>query len=284
MIASAAAGVPAGRLLETPHGRTFCLHRPARGESCLIVVPPFAEEMNRCRRMWTLLAAQLARAGVGMLIPDLHGTGESDGDFAQARWEAWREDLDVARRFAREQGARRITLLGARLGALLALDCLHRVRHSSDANIAHLILWQPVLDGRQHMNQFLRLKLAAGMRQAAATKETTASLRERIARGERLEVAGYELAQDLLTSIDSLEASSLAPTSLARVDWFEVSSAETPALTPVSERVVEAWRTAGVPVHARAVRGEPFWALQEITIAPELITATHAAISEGLPH
>ncbi|HJS21855.1 MAG TPA: hydrolase 2, exosortase A system-associated [Steroidobacteraceae bacterium] len=283
MTPSAAAGTPAGRFLQTPHGRIFCLHRAARGEACVVVVPPFAEEMNRSRRMWSLLAAPLAAAGVGMLIPDLHGTGESDGDFADARWNSWNEDLDLACRFAREQGVRRVALLGVRLGALLALDYLRRLASPASAGIARLILWQPVLDGRQHVNQFLRLKLAAGMRQAAA-KETTASLRERIARGERLEVAGYELAPELLAAIDALQAQALAPAAVERVDWLEVSTADPAALTPVSERVIETWRAAGVNVHARAVRGEPFWALQEITIAPELLALTRDLATEALAH
>ena len=96
MTAAARAGEPAGRFLETAHGRIFCMHFPARGAAPLgavVVAPPFAEEMNKCRRMWTLLAAQLETAGIGTLIPDLHGTGESDGDFAAARWNAliWTE-------------------------------------------------------------------------------------------------------------------------------------------------------------------------------------------------
>lgn len=285
MSSAAAAGAPAGRFLETPHGRIFCLRSGAQGEACVIVVPPFAEEMNRSRRMWSLLAAQLASAGIVTLIPDLHGTGESDGDFADARWESWREDLNRTCRFARAEGVRRIALLGVRLGALLALDYLRSVPQRDMADdIAQLILWQPVLDGRQHINQFLRLKLAAGLRQTAAVKETTASLRERLARGERLEVAGYEVAAELLAALDSLDGQSLAPTAVARVEWLEVSTAEPAALAPASGRIIETWRTASVNVNARAVRGEAFWALQEITIAPELITVTQHVATEALAH
>lgn len=286
MISRADAGAPAGRFLDTPHGRTFCMHTPARGSACLVVAPPFAEEMNKSRRMWTLLTTQLLAAGIATLIPDMHGTGESDGDFADARWRFWREDLDVACRLAREEGAQRIALLGVRLGGLLALDYLqHTVAARGPAaslGIGQVILWQPVLNGRQHMNQFLRLKLAAGLRQPAATKETTATLRERLARGERLEVAGYELSPDLIAAIDALDAQALAPASTSRVDWLEVAAGETAALLPASQRLIEQWRAAGVKAHGRAVRGEPFWALQEITVAPELNELTCAVASEAL--
>lgn len=286
MTTSAGAGESAGRFLDTSHGRIFCMQTRMRGPVCVIVVPPFAEEMNKCRRMWTLLGQELAARGIATLIPDLHGTGESDGDFADARWAHWLEDLEVTCRFACAQGAMRIALLGVRLGALLALDYLRGRREGSaqpDATgISRLILWQPVHNGQQHVNQFLRLKLAAGLRQASATRETTATLRERLARDGRLEVAGYELACDLVAAIDGLDAQALAPTSTARVDWLEVSSGAERALLPASTRVLERWRAAGVKVETRIVSGEPFWALQEITTAPELNAATASIAAEAL--
>lgn len=283
MTARADAGQPAGRFLDTAHGRIFCVHHAASAGAAVVVVPPFAEEMNKCRRMWTLLAAELATTGIGSVIVDLQGTGESDGDFADARWQSWRDDLDAACRFACEQGARRIALLGVRLGGLLALDWLRRAADAElDHGVTQLILWQPVLDGRQHMNQFLRLKLAAGLRQSAATRETTATLRERLTRGEPLEVAGYELSAELLAAIDSLDARALAPRSTTSVAWLEVSSGETATLLPASERVLETWRGAAVPVAAHVVRGEPFWALQEITLAPGLNALTCRLAREAL--
>ncbi len=297
MTSSADAGPPAGRFLDTAHGRIFCMHWPAVGDgavdsgagsgaagigAALVVVPPFAEEMNRCRRMWSLLAAQLARDGIATLIPDLHGTGESEGDFADARWESWRDDVAAACSFARQQGARRIALLGVRLGALLALDWLRRAPGNERGDVTQLILWQPVLDGKQHLNQFLRLKLAAGLRQTAAAKETTGTLREKVARGERLEVAGYELTAELLAAVDALDARTLAPGAVLRVDWLEVSTSEAPALLPASERVLEAWRAGDARPEPGVVRGEPFWTLQEITIAPELNTRTRDVAAQAL--
>ncbi len=291
MTLSADAGPPAGRFLDTAHGRIFCMHWPAAeaaagGGAAVVVVPPFAEEMNRCRRMWALLAGQLASAGIATVIPDLHGTGESDGDFADARWESWREDVGAACDFARQQGARRIALLGVRLGALLALDWLRRAHEEARTSVAQIVLWQPVLDGKQHLNQFLRLKLAAGLRQAAATRETTGTLREKLALGERLEVAGYEITAGMLAAVDGLDARALVPAAAVRVDWLEVSPSETPALLPASERVIEAWRTGAAASAARlepaVVRGEPFWALQEITIAPELNTRTRDVAAKAL--
>lgn len=292
-----------GLFLDTPHGRSFCLRYRASGPLCALLVSPFAEEMNRARRMWTLLALELATQGVSVLIPDLHGTGESDGDFADARWEHWLEDLAAVRRQAIADGASRVVLVGLRLGALLALDFARRQPGARQAlapaagedsvgggaahrrpagELERLVLWQPVLSGQQFMNQFLRLKLAAGLRDTGAPKLTTAALRERLAAGEALEIAGYELAPQLLAAIDALELESLAAGELPPIEWLEVSTGEPPALAPASARLVQRLRDSGRSVQARAVPGEPFWALQEITVAPSLVSAT-AGLLSGRP-
>ena len=59
-------------------------------------LPPFAEEMNHSRRMATLQAHRLAALGIDVLVVDLFGTGDSAGDFADARWETWQEDAKAA--------------------------------------------------------------------------------------------------------------------------------------------------------------------------------------------
>jgi exosortase A-associated hydrolase 2 len=269
---------PGGLFLSTPHGRSFCMRYPGDRGLCVLLVPPFAEEMNRTRRMWTLLASALAAQGIEVLIPDLYGTGESDGDFADARWEHWIADLAAARRLAREDGAKRVVLVGVRLGALLALDFLRHAQaddpESQVAPVTQVVLWQPVVNGEQFLTQFLRLKLAAGMRQAGGQQQTTTALRARMAEGEPVEVAGYELSPALARTIDALNLVTLAHESLPPLAWFEVSTSETPALTPVAVRTVAALRRAGVRVETRAMPGEAFWSLQEITVAPQLVDAT----------
>ena len=72
-----------GEFVAGTKGPIFVLLRkplvPPRG--CVLVVPPFAEEMNKCRRMVTELAIRLAEQGIATLQPDFYGTGDSAGDF-----------------------------------------------------------------------------------------------------------------------------------------------------------------------------------------------------------
>src|SRR5512133_1710196 len=81
-------------------GRRFCLlHAPdaaAPRRGAVVYVHPFAEEMNKSRRAVALQARALAQAGYAVLQIDLHGCGESSGDFGDATWASWIDDVVAA--------------------------------------------------------------------------------------------------------------------------------------------------------------------------------------------
>lgn len=243
------------------------LHEPAAvpPRGVVLYVHPLAEEMNKSRRMAAVQARALAARGFAVLMPDLYGCGDSAGDFADARWETWVEDLRRARDGLLARYGVPLVLWGLRAGCLL----LNELHADCPEPPAAIVLWQPVANGELHLTQFLRLRMAAGMMDGA--KETTGQLRARLDGGEVLEVAGYGLAPELATR---LAAARLDPFPDAPVGWFEVASAEGAQLPPASARIVDAWRADGLPVHTAAVHGEPFWTTQEIREAPPLIDET----------
>ena len=112
--------------LQADCGRRFCLyHAPQAEKECrgaFIYVHPFGEEMNKSRRMAALQARAFAAMGFGVLQIDLFGCGDSSGDFSDARWDIWKQDIAGARAWLAERVSAPISLWGLRLGALLALD------------------------------------------------------------------------------------------------------------------------------------------------------------------
>lgn len=255
----------------------FCLfHRPAgpcRG--AVLYVPPFAEELNRTRRMAALGARRLAAHGYGVLQIDLYGTGDSAGDFADARWDLWQQDLDAAAAWLRARIDAPLTLWGLRLGALLALD----YARTATLPLAPLLLWQPVASGATYLTQFLRLRTANAMLGADAAQNGTKALRAALQAGDTLEIAGYDLTPALASAIDALPApDAMIPPVPAH--WFEVLGA--PGQTPGSAagRVKAAWEAHGAMLHVHTVAGLPFWATTGITTCPELLDATVDAIEE----
>ncbi len=260
--------------LDGPAGRIFAVYHAPVGQrrGGLVYVPPFAEEMNRSRRMATLQARSLAASGMGILLLDLFGTGDSAGDFEDARWPLGLGDVAAAATWLEAKAGAPVGLWGLRLGALLAATAAA----TQPGRFNKLLFWQPVTDGKAMLTQFLRIRVAASM--AESTGEKTEELRARLVGGEPVEVAGYALSNDLAEALDAARMDKLRLPPAIPVHWFEVAAEPSERLLPAGQRVVEAWRHAGSPVTARTVPGDPFWTLQETTLAPELLAATTQAV------
>lgn len=269
--------------LDGPAGPVFALyHRPVADahHGDVLFCPPFAEELNRSRRMVTLLGQALARRGHGLLVLDPYGTGDSGGEFVDARWETWCGDVEAAIDWLGAGDARPLSLLGLRLGALLAMT----VAANHADRIARVMLWAPVAKGDVMLTQFLRTRIAAQMtadKDADAPKETTKSLRETLAAGTPIEVAGYMLAPALVAAIDRLALAPQGSRVAVPIDWFELIGEAGRPLPPVAKRVIDGWVGEGVDVTSHPVVGEAFWAMLETTVAPELVAATVDAIAGG---
>lgn len=262
--------------LDGTRGRLFAIYHAAakdtRQGTGLVYLPPFAEEMNCSRRMAALQARRLAALGIDVLLLDPFGTGDSGGDFGEARWDIWQEDTRIALAWLGRRSGANLGLWGLRLGALLAAE----VAATSTPHLSRLVLWHPVHKGSRFLTQFLRLRLAATL--AAETgRETTKDLQARLAEGEALEIGGYLLAPELARAIASRQLSDLLQNRPPfRVDILEVGSGE--ALEPSA--ATQGLLTGLSPDHpiaaAQAVQGEAFWAIQEFTLAPRLLDATDA--------
>ncbi len=263
--------------LETPAGFRFCVERtPAdrgRLRGTIVHVHAFAEEMNKSRRMVALAAEAWARDGWRVLQIDLGGCGDSAGEFADASWEGWLEDVRLAHRWAAAQGDGPVWLWGLRLGALLACEAAARFRLDCG-----LLLWQPVTSGKQHLQQFLRLLKAAQVVGKAGGADADMPPQQRLAKGETVEVAGYDISPALAQGMEAarIDALPAAP----RVHWFQVAAgAAAPA--PAIERLAADCRTRGVDLHVHAVVGPAFWQTQEIELAHDLLTQSRQALGAG---
>ncbi|RTL46501.1 MAG: hydrolase 2, exosortase A system-associated [Burkholderiales bacterium] len=249
----------------------LCLfHAPAGApRSRVLYLHPFAEEMNKSRRMAALACRALADAGHAVLQIDLRGCGDSSADFGDATWADWLADVRLALAWldARMPGTP-LWLWGLRAGCLLAAaDWGRPVNH---------LFWQPMPSGKLALQQFLRLKLAAEMA-GGASKGQMDAMKTELGAGRAVDIAGYRLAAALASG---LEAARLAPTGApGRVEWLEVSTREDAAFSPVSEQALKTWQDAGWAVRAQIVTGPGFWATSEIELAPALITRTVEALA-----
>jgi exosortase A-associated hydrolase 2 len=244
----------------------------ARG--CVLVVPPFAEEMNKCRRLVTEVALALADRGIGTVLPDVHGTGDSGGDFADATWQGWQGDIARTVQWSAERGHPVTGALAIRLGCALAAAVM---ASGGLPSVARSVLWQPVFDGRRFLGQFLRLRIAAKL--MTDQKESLAGLRAQLQAGEVLEIAGYRLSSRLAADLDSLGPPDALPRGFGEAAWLEVVR-ESDAKFPVSsQNLIAQTVNRGGQVRDLRIVGEPFWASTEIVVAPEIVSETVAHLS-----
>jgi len=270
---------PNAFFLPAESGERFCIHYPAAGDGALagvVYAHPFCEEMNKARRMAALQSRRLAAAGTAVLQIDLFGCGDSSGDFVDARWEIWKQDLRLALGWLKSRASGPVALWGLRLGATLAAD----VARDRGLGIEQLVLWQPVASGELLLTQFLRLRLAAEMLADGAAQSGVRELRESLRSGSSQEIGGYVLHPQLAADIDALRLSELAP-AVGRVHCLEVTATADPKLSPASQRAMEAWRSKGLDVRSTAVQGEPFWSTLEITECEALLSATETSLGRA---
>jgi uncharacterized protein len=259
-------------------GRRFCiLHEPGtrsvRG-GALVHVHAFAEEMNKSRRMVALAARVLAENGWAVLLMDLAGCGDSSGDFRDATWRGWVDDTLFAYDWLGTRFGGACWLWGSRAGCLIAAAA--GVRLSGQVP---LLFWQPVLAGRPHVAQFLRLKLASEALSQADERTDMQKLRSRLIKGECVEIGGYSLNPQLAEGLDRAEL--LLKRQQASVICLEVVSEDGIGLAPATRAHVEGLRARGVRIDAGTVIGPPFWRTVETAESPALAAATVAFLDRS---
>lgn len=170
----------------------------------VVILPPFAEEMNRCRRLLSLTQSALAQLGTCSINMDYFGTGDSAGEFSDARLAHWEGDVRDACALAKAAGAQSITLAGFRFGALLASQVAPSI-----PDIKDVFAIAPQDSFQRAIRQFIRI--AATTQDASAT--SSPGLRapgstKRLESGETLEIGGYQLSAALYNDFTSAPSTS----------------------------------------------------------------------------
>ncbi len=196
---------------------------PAKG--AVVLAGPMTLERSHASLSWVRWARTLALNGYDVWRFDYRGVGESTGDFRKQTFAEWQDDLEAVLRVAALRHQGRVTVLGLRLGALLARTAFEA--HHADA----LIAWDAPVSGKAMLMDMLRRKLASDyMEFAGGEKKTRDDYVQELERGLLVEVEGYEWSRALWQS-----AATYAFTEPTRLTgkWLAVSlDARTPPPAP----------------------------------------------------
>ena len=259
--------------LDGKRGELFGVYFPPKVacRGAILALPPFTEELNRCRNMTAIQARAFAAAGYGCLIFDLYGTGESEGDFEDAHWNDWLDDCKVASDWLAERTNSAVTLWGIRMGALLAAQ----LAGDAPVRYKHLVLWQPVIDGKNMITQFLRIRVA-NLMDSHFPSETTKDMRRHMQEGKHIEVSGYLLPPSLGLELDQTKLSNFKNLQACRIDWLESVGEHGNPLSIASQKTIASLEASNIVVNAQGFSGPAFWELWNRAWAPELVEKTCA--------
>lgn len=241
---------------------------------CVLHIPAFAEEMNKSRHMVAHQAQAFCEQGYSVLVLDLLGTGDSQGDFSEATWPVWLNNIEVAIDWLINMGNESISLWGLRSGALLAMDFLNLY----PGKIDRLICWQPVLNGEIFIMQFLRLRIATAMMDKNALKEKTSDLKKMLLDGKSVEVAGYMLNPELIKPMMVLRAQQMNLQNVNECNVFELTAGSEQEASHATKQWLDQIKHQDLNVTLETVCGSSFWATQEIAEVSELIEITSRRI------
>lgn len=239
----------------------------------IVYLPPFGEEMNRCRASVAEQARQFVRDGFSCTIVDFYGTGESPGDLTDASLTIWQHNIDDVLSQLQQRSACPVYLWGGRLGGLIALHYLS-VRPGA---CSKLLLWQPVNSGGAFVTQMLRQRSAA-MMQRGEKAETTAEMKQQLAQGKSIEVGGYQLGGELLNGIDQLEVAAMLKNggldNALEIFWLEHIGEDDSELGAKSMRIISELQGHGAQVEVKTFTGDQIWQLNKRSSGADLLAKT----------
>lgn len=157
--------------------RLFAIHSPrpagAAPKTGVLLCNAFGREAIRAHRLYRVLADRLSRSGCDVLRFDYFGTGDSDGDDLDADLDGWSADVHAAHsELVRRAEVTKVVWLGMRIGAAVAAEAAQR----APARLARLILWDPILDGRDYLDLLnLRQRQSEGLTEVAGKRFRTHS-------------------------------------------------------------------------------------------------------------
>jgi len=254
--------------LPSAQGQLFATYYPVSGASqCIVHIPAFAEEMNKSRHMIAMQASTFTQQGYSVLIFDLWGTGDSEGDFSEATWHYWLSDIDNALNWLQKQGYQTFTFWSLRTGSLLAMDYLHQFSHS----VNRLIAWQPILSGKTFIMQFLRLRIAANLMDKSAPQEKVTDLKALLQSGQSVEVAGYQLNPELILPMSGINLQQINLSDLEDYQLFELVMGEKQEAGFAMSQWVKRLEQEHKKVSLQVIQDNLFWSTQEISISQKLL-------------
>ncbi|SNY51648.1 exosortase A system-associated hydrolase 2 [Arsukibacterium tuosuense] len=253
-------------------GFNFLLSSKGEANKALIILPPFADEMNKSRHIICKFIGLATRRGYSCYLMDHFGTGDSEGDLNDADLALWQADLVLLIEQLAAAGYKQVSFLAIRFGALQLFDLLNK--NSIALPVEQVLLWQPFFELKKFWQQFFRIKIAEQM--ALGEKLSQQQLEQQLAEGDVVEIAGYPICQSFYSSTQAgdFQVPGCLTGGAAKLSWLEISQMAAPGAN-VQKQLNQLQQTS--QVNFQLLGEAPFWNTTELADAEDLLR-----ISAGL--
>ncbi len=229
------------------------LHKPEETDRrCgLVFCHPLFEEKLWSHRMYVSFARVLSASGYTVLRFDARGHGDSDGEHRDISLDSMLSDLDYAVSVLKQGRVfDRVGLLGLRAGAFLAAKYA-----ASRSGINFHVMWQPILDGSNYIQDCLRSNMVTQMVLYGEPRENRKEMMGRLAAGGTVSVDGYMLGKALF---EQISGNRVDPENCRKIPTLVVQIEENCG-QPI--KTLYSALTSGGNYFSKSilVREEPFW-------------------------
>ncbi|MBK8257160.1 MAG: alpha/beta fold hydrolase [Polyangiaceae bacterium] len=195
-----------GTSARTLFGIVHAAQAPARSVG-VVLCNPLGQEAIRAQRAYRQLAMALAKERFSTLRFDYYGTGDSAGESNEGTLDQWVDDVRTAADELKDTaGVTRVSLIGLRLGATLALRAAQ-----GRAGIDTVVLWDPVLSGAAYLDELRAAHREYLERELGHEPDVRAGRRDFATRGE---VLGFPLTPQMENALLSLKIANVSAVAL----------------------------------------------------------------------
>jgi pimeloyl-ACP methyl ester carboxylesterase len=180
-----------------------------RKQTAYLVIHPFAEEKKSAHRTLVELSRQLYQYGYPVLMFDLRGCGDSEGDFGRVRLDEWIADIHAAAGLLKSSAAcKKLNVLALRFGAFFA-QCYDR---EHPGTVTEHVWIEPVLKPADYLRKSLRHKLMKELCTVGAVTSSRDDLLQNLQNQKSIDFDGYEIGSGLYRDFLSPRYQAVDPT------------------------------------------------------------------------
>ena len=229
------------------------------------------EERKSAHRALVETARIFAEEGLPVVRFDYSGCGDSSGRMVDYSIGDWQADVRAVVEFAEKKYSwPKVGLLGVRAGGSIA------VRAAEALLVDSLVLWEPVVTGRQYVEAELRKKLVNQMVMFGKSRTKREDMLSELEKGKCIDCDGYPISSRLYEELCGINLSQDEERTAKRIFVIQIGHRD------VLGKLKEALEAMGGSVDTEAMVLQPFWSLIGYVNCDELARISAAWFQKGL--